>query len=75
LKRGLGALAEIGWILRKHDPARRHRPRHQFAGVAAARAHIEHLHARTRCGKGEERRRIAAFVGVAVSIAAVGRRE
>jgi hypothetical protein len=75
LERGLGALAEIGRILRKHDPVRRHRLRHQFAAVAAAGAHIEHLHARARRGKSEEGRRIAAFIGVAISIAAVGRGE
>ena len=74
-ERGLGPLAEIGRILRKDDAVRRHRARHQFAAVAAAGAHIEHLHAGTRRGKSEERRRIAALVGVAVGVAAVGRRK
>ena len=31
LESGFGALAEVGRILRKDHPVRRHRPRHQFA--------------------------------------------
>jgi hypothetical protein len=72
---GLGPLREVARILREHDAVRRHRARHQFAAVAAAGAHIEHLHARTRGGKSEERCRVAALVGLPVGVAAVGRGE
>ena len=73
LEGGLGAVGEVARILRKHDAVRRHRARHQFAAVAAAGAHIEHLHAGTRRSKSEKWRRVAALVGLPVGLAAVGR--
>jgi hypothetical protein len=52
---------------------RRHRARHQFGRVTAAGAHIEHRHAGARAGEFEQRQRVAALVGLAIGVAAIGR--
>ncbi len=46
---------------------------HQFGAVAGAGAHIEHLHAGLHADEREQLYRIAALVGLAVGIAAIGR--
>ncbi len=63
----------VGGELAVHLAVRRHRARHQFGRVAAAGTHIEHLHAGRRAGEFEQRQRIAALVGFAVGVAAIGR--
>ena len=65
--------AEVGRVLPIDLAARARCARHQLGAVAAACAHIEHLHARAHAGEGKELHRIAALVGLAVGVAAVGR--
>ena len=71
--RRLRALADVRGILTVDDAARGYRARHQFRAVAAARAHIEHLHAGMRAGEGQELDRVAPLVGLHVRFGAVGR--
>jgi hypothetical protein len=54
-------------------PGRRDRPCQELAAVAAARAHIEHLHPRPHPDEGEQLERVAPRIGLPVRIAAVGR--
>ena len=49
------------------------RARHQLGAVAAAGAHIEHRHAALDAGEGQQLHRIAALIGLAVGVGAVGR--
>ena len=71
--RRLRALADVRGILTVDDATRCNRARHQFRAVAAARAHIEHLHAGMRAGEGQELDRVAPLVGLHVRFGAVGR--
>src|SRR5262249_1513614 len=71
----LGAGAELGAVLSINDAARAHGACHEFRAVAAARAHIEDLHAHAYPGEGQELDRIAALIGLAVRVAAIGRRD
>src|SRR5262249_20981132 len=71
--------SRCGWssfrpaILTVDDATRCNRARHQFRAVAAARAHIEHLHVGMRTGEGQELDRVAPLVGLHVRFGAVGR--
>ena len=68
-------LEQVRHVLRIDRAVGRHRTCHQLGRVAAAGAHIEHLHPRPRARERKELRRIASLVDVAVGVPAVGRRD
>jgi hypothetical protein len=49
-----------------------HRARQKFGGIAGAGFHIQHLHAGLDLGEGEQFCRLAARVGLAVGLGAIG---
>jgi len=69
----LRTLADVCGILTVDHAAWGNRARDQFRAVAAARAHIEHLHAGMRAGECEQLDGVAPLVGLQVRFGAVGR--
>ena len=67
----LGARVHVGGILCIDDAGRTDRARQEFGAVAAARPHIEHLHAAPHADEGQKLLRMAALVDRTVGIGAI----